>query len=318
MKSFCDIIDLTLMSFKSNVFEEQMQMQGGIRLDFTFITPDTEKELKAQLSDRGSFLMAGGTDLLVKVRIGKIKPRKVISTLKVSTLHFLEDKTDELVIGATITHSELMKFKPLTRDFPILHDAIFTIGSAQIRNRGTLVGNIVNASPAGDGLLALYLLNAKVEFSDGSIIPIEEFVIGPGQTTLPAGEYVRAIHIPKDKWDIHYFEKVGQRNSMTISVASVGWLIKCKNGVMFSSERGGRTIEEFRIAYGSVAPTVLRLRDVEEFAKGKHIDEEFVHSISEMVKKDVHPIDDVRGSAEYRKTLCANLVYRMIEEEVKC
>lgn len=277
-------------------------------MDFAFVAPDTEGELKTQLSEPGSFLMTGGTDLLVKVRIGKIKPKKVVSTLRIPSLHFLENKVDELVIGATITYSELVDFKPLVRDFPLLYDAIYTVGSPQIRNRGTLVGNAVNASPAGDGLLALYLLNGKMEISDGSVIPIEKFVIGPGQTVLPNGEYVRAIHIPKYNWDIHYFEKVGQRNSMTISIASVGWLIRCKN----------KMVEEFRIAYGSVAPTILRLKDVEKFAEGKHIDETFVHSISEMVKERVHPIDDVRGSASYRRTLCANLVYRMIEEGVEC
>jgi len=277
-------------------------------LSFTFVAPDTEKELKAQLSEAGSFLMTGGTDLLVKVRIGKIKPQKIVSTLKVPTLHFLENKVDELVVGATISYSELLDFKPLKKDLPILYDAIFTVGSPQIRNRGTLTGNVVNASPAGDGLLVLYLLNATVEISDGSVIPIEKFVIGPGKTILPEREYVRAIHIPKYNWNVHYFEKVGQRNSMTISVASVGWLIRCRNGV----------IEKFRIAYGSVAPTVLRLKEIERFAEGKTIDENFVHTVSEMVKKSVKPIDDVRGSAKYRKTLCANLVYRMIERRTKC
>ncbi len=277
-------------------------------MDFVFMIPNTEEELKTQLSEPGSFLMTGGTDLLVKVRIGKIKPKRVVSTIRIPTLHFLKDKIDEIVIGATITYSELMDFKPLIKNFPLLYDAIYTVGSPQIRNRGTLVGNVVNASPAGDGLLALYLLNAKIEISDGSVVPVEEFVTGPGQTALPSGEYVRAIHIPKYDWSVHYFEKVGQRNSMTISIASVGWLIRCKN----------RIIDEFRIAYGSVAPTVLRLRDVEEFAKGKHIDEDFTHSISKMVEERVHPIDDVRGSAKYRKILCANLVYRMIEEGTKC
>jgi len=166
----------------------------------------------------------------------------------------------------------------------------------------------MNASPAGDGLLALYLLDAKLEISNGDIIDVDEFVTGPGQTVLPKGEYVKSIHVPKFKWDHHYFEKVGQRNSMTISIVSVGWLIKCGNG----------NIDDFRLAFGSVAPTILRLKDVEEFTKGKKIDEELVRSLSTMVKERVTPIGDVRGSAQYRKKLCSNLMYRMIEEEFKC
>lgn len=277
-------------------------------MNFTFVAPNDEEKLKRELSKPGTFPMAGGTDLLVKIRTGKIKPSRIVSMLRIQSLHILEMRSNELVIGANVTYSELMDFEPLKRNFPLLYDAIYTVGSPQIRNRGTLVGNIVNASPAGDGLLALYLLDARVELSNGDILPVEEFVTGPGRTALPAGEYIRAIHIPGSNWDIHYFEKVGQRNAVTISIASVGWLVRCRSGV----------IDEFRIAFGSVAPTVLRLRDVEDHARGKHIDEEFVRSLSDMVKERVKPIDDIRGSAEYRRRLCANLVYRMIEKEMKC
>ena len=277
-------------------------------MSYSFVAPKTEKELKRAISIPESFIMSGGTDLLVKIRIGKVNPQKVVSTSKISTLHFIDDNDDELVIGSTITHTELLEYEPLKEEFPILFDAIYTIGSPQIRNRGTLVGNVMNASPAGDGLLALYLLDAQVEISNGDIIDVDEFVIGPGRTILPKGEYVKSIHIPKFKWDHHYFEKVGQRNSMTISIASIGWLMKCGNGA----------IKNFRLAFGSVAPTILRLKDVEEFAKGKKVDEKFVRSLSTAVKERVSPIDDVRGSAQYRKRLCSNLVYRMIEEGIEC
>ena len=277
-------------------------------MSYTFVAPKTEEELKREISAPESFIMSGGTDLLVKIRIGKVNPQKIVSTSKIPTLHFVDDNDDEIVIGSTVTHAELLDYKPLKEEFPILFDAIFTIGSPQIRNRGTLVGNVMNASPAGDGLLALYLLGAQVEISSGNIIDVDEFVKGPGRTILPKGEYVKSIHIPKFKWDHHYFEKVGQRNSMTISIASIGWLIKCGSGA----------IENFRLAFGSVAPTVLRLKDVEEFAKGKRIDEKFVRSLSAMVRERVTPIDDVRGSAQYRKKLCSNLVYRMIEGGIEC
>ncbi len=277
-------------------------------MSYSFISPRDEKELKEEISAPGSFTMSGGTDLLVKIRMGKISPQKIVSTSKISTLHFIDENDDEIVIGSTITHAELLEYKPLREAFPVLFDAIYTIGSPQIRNRGTLVGNVMNASPAGDGLLALYLLDAKIEISNGDAVNIDEFVVSPGRTILPKGEYVKSIHIPKSKWDHHYFEKVGQRNSMTISIVSIGWLIKC----------GSEAIENLRIAFGSVAPTILRLKDVEKFSKGKKIDEKFVHVVSDMVKERVNPIDDVRGSAQYRKKLCSNLMYRMVEEGIKC
>ncbi len=277
-------------------------------MDYTFVSPKTEEELVKELNDENTYLMSGGTDLLVKIRIGKVKPKKIVSLSKIPTLHFINETDDELIVGATVTHTDLLEHSPLKEEFPILFDAISTIGSPQIRNRGTLVGNVVNASPAGDSLLALYLLEAKIELSDGKIVKIEDFITGPSKTILSSNQYVRAIHIPKSKWDIHYFEKVGQRNAMTISVVSVGWLIKCE----------GDSVKEMRMAFGSVAPTVIRLRDVEEFAKGKKITKEFVDEISKMVKEDVKPIDDVRASASYRKRLSSNIVYRMIEEGIKC
>ncbi len=283
-------------------------MRGGFELDYTFVAPQSEERLIEELKDEDTYIMSGGTDLLVKIRIGKIKPKKIVSISKIPTLHFIEEKDDELVVGASITHSELLEYAPLKREFPILFDAIYTVGSPQIRNRGTLVGNVTNASPAGDGLLALYLLDAKVEISNGKLVKIEDFITGPSKTILKKGEYVRAIHIPKDKWDIHYFEKIGQRNAMTISIVSVGWLIKCN----------GEVVKEMRMAFGSVAPTVIRLKDVEEFAKEKKIDKTFVDKISRMIEKDVKPIDDVRASASYRKKVSSNIVYRMIEEGIKC
>lgn len=274
-----------------------------IRVDFEFTAPVTEEELKMQLSGEGSVLMGGGTDLLVKRRIGRVKPERIVSTLGIPSLHRLDFDGRKLVVGANVTHSELLGFGPLKERFPILYDAVYTIGSPQIRNRGTLVGNIVNASPAGDGLLAAYVLGAEVELSDGSVLPVEKFVTGPGKTALRRGRYVRSVILRDEGWDLHRFEKVGQRNAMTISVASVGWVVRMN----------GEAVEEMRLAFGSVAPTVLRMREIEEFSKGRKIDGAFVEAISKKVFDSVNPINDVRGSALYRKRLCRNLVYRFIE-----
>ncbi len=277
-------------------------------MDFTFVAPRSEKEVEEELKADGAYPMSGGTDLLVKIRIGKVKPSKIVSLSKVEALHFIREKNDEIAVGATVTHAELLDDLSIKKNFPLLYDALYTIGSPQIRNRGTLVGNVVNASPAGDGLLALYLLDASVELSNGEELKIEEFVTGPSKTVLKRGEYVKAIHIPKQKWDVHYFEKIGQRNAMTISTVSVGWLINCENG----------RVSDVRMAFGSVAPTVLRMKKVEKFMKGKKVNRELVDEISKMVGRTVKPIDDVRGSADYRRRLSSNIVYRMIEEGIRC
>ncbi len=265
-----------------------------------FVMPKNEREFRDEVYDEKSVIMAGGTDLIVKMRIGKINPSKIVSTLKVPTFHALGFDGKELIIGANVTYSELLDFEPVKKEFPILYDAIYSIGSPQIRNRATLVGNLINASPAGDGLLALYLLDAKVEISNGKRYSVGDFVRGPGQTILEHKEYVKSIIIEKEEWTHRYFEKVGQRNSMTISIASVGSLFRIENGI----------VKEMRIAFGSVGPTVLRMHEIEEFVRDKRLDEDLIREISMMAYGGVKPIDDVRGSAEYRRRLCRNLVYR--------
>ncbi|BBJ28874.1 FAD binding domain-containing protein [Athalassotoga saccharophila] len=265
-----------------------------------FVMPKNEREFRDEIYDEKSMIMAGGTDLLVKMRIGKINPSKIVSTLRVPTFHALGFDGKELIIGANVTYSELLDFEPVKKAFPILYDAIYSIGSPQIRNRATLVGNLINASPAGDGLLALYLLDAKVEVSNGKRYSVGEFVRGPGQTILDHKEYVKSIIIEKEEWTHRYFEKVGQRNSMTISIASIGSLFKIEDGI----------VKEMRIAFGSVGPTVLRMHEIEEFTRDKKLDEDLIREISMMAYSGVKPIDDVRGSAEYRRRLCRNLIYR--------
>ncbi len=268
-----------------------------------FVIPKSERELKNEFSDDKCVLMAGGTDLLVKMRLGRIKPEKIISTLKIPTLHALGFDGDRITIGANVTYSELLDFKPIKEEFPILYDAILTVGSPQIRNRATLVGNIVNASPAGDGLLALYLLDASVELSDGKSYAISDFITGPGKIMLDQRQYVKNVFIQKSEWTHRYFEKVGQRTSMTISIASMGILLRLD----------GKRIDDMRLAFGSVGPTVLRMYEVETFAKGKDLNEKLLDEMSSMVFEKVKPIDDVRGSADYRRRLCRNLIYRMTE-----
>ncbi|MCL4407240.1 MAG: FAD binding domain-containing protein [Thermotogae bacterium] len=272
-------------------------------MNFKFVVPKNEKDLIKEFSDDRCALMAGGTDLLVKMRLGKIKPEKIISTIKVPTLHTLGFDGEKLTIGANVTYSELLDFKPIKAEFPILYDALLTVGSPQIRNRATLAGNIMNASPAGDGLLALYLSDALVEISDGEVQAISDFITGPGSTTIGRRRYLKNIFVSKNDWTYRYFEKVGQRTSMTISIASIGVLLKLS----------GKRIDEMRLAFGSVGPTVLRMREIETFAKGKTLNEKLLSEISSLVFERVKPIDDVRGSADYRKRLCRNLVHRLDE-----
>ncbi|NCU33278.1 MAG: xanthine dehydrogenase family protein subunit M, partial [Candidatus Moranbacteria bacterium] len=179
--------------------------------------------------------------------------------------------------------------------------------STQIRNRGTLAGNVVNASPAGDGILALYLLDAVLEIvkKDNSHknIRIIDFIKGPGRTSLTVGEFVRSIKIPYMGRNYRsVFRKIGQRKAMAISIASMGLLI----------EKKGKMISDVKIAFGSVAPTVLRITEMEQEAFGRELNTETAEMFSEIVYRSVTPIDDVRASADYRRKVCRNLVKELI------
>ena len=258
-------------------------------MTFKLMIPNTEGELQQELMDDEARILAGGTDLMVQMRSGKVSPTRVVSIKKLERLKEIYDLGERIRIGAAVTYSELQKSRILQEKSPILLKAIRQIGSVQIRNRGTAVGNIANASPAGDAVLAMVLSEATVEIMGPKgerHESIESFIIGPGRTTLSTGEYIRAVVIEKtDDWQ-SLFIKVGQRNAMCISVASIGVLRKGK---------------EVRLAFGSVAPVVVRAHKAERFFTREGIDGTKLGEFVERCVESISPIDDVRASSWYRR-----------------
>ena len=244
---------------------------------------------------------------MVRRRIGKIdESSDFISLDKIKDLNSITEEKDGIRIFCRATHSDILDSLVIKNNFPILIDAVSEIGSTQIRNRGSLVGNVVNASPAGDGILALFLLDAILEIvnSEGDVknIKVEDFITGPGKTMLQSNEYVRSVKIPFLNREYHQmFRKIGQRKAMAISIASMGLLIETR----------GDKISDLRIAFGSVAPKVLRLYKAEKEAFGRNLDLNTVRYLSNIVFEEVSPIDDIRSSAEYRRKVCRNLVLEL-------
>ncbi|MGB9758110.1 MAG: FAD binding domain-containing protein [Candidatus Bipolaricaulaceae bacterium] len=250
--------------------------------------------------------MAGGTDLLVSIRKGTEKPELLVYVGELPELRFLREEEEGLEVGAALTHAELLSH-PATERLPILREVLRTIGSPAIRAMGTLGGNLVTASPAGDGLLALYLLEARVRLVDDAgerELPIQEFVVGPRRTALKPGELVRSLFLPYPEGNPRsFFRKVGRRRALVIAVASLGALVWVED----------RRVKRARLALGSVAPTILRPREVEEALVGRPIAPEAWEDLVPKLSAATQPISDLRASAEYRRKVAGRLLLALAE-----
>ncbi len=269
---------------------------------FNVVAPENLQIAIDILSGENTKVIAGGTDLMVRVRQGMFKPDVMVDITRIHSLKGIKKTDKHIEIGATTTHSDILK-NPDTP--PLLKEAVSKIGSPQIRNLGTIGGNIVNASPAGDTLVPLYLYEATVEITGKGTkeLPIEEFIGGPGKTVLKQGEILSNIRIPILKGYKHIFHKVGERDAMAISVVSMGILYKTD----------GDILQDIRVAFGSVYPTVIRIKEVEELLRNQRISKDILIEASKIIEKSVKPISDVRATAMYRKKVAGRLIFRLLE-----
>ena len=265
--------------------------------------PASLAELWPLLAD-GARPMAGGTDLLVAAR--RHGPYDVALLEGIPGLDGIGIGNDHVRLGAMATHAELARHPLVRRRLPVLAQALAVLGSPLVRNMGTLGGNIVTASPAGDTLPPLYVLNAQVEVSSQEgvrLAPIGELLLGPGRTTLAPGHLITAVHIPlPPQGCLHHFEKVGRRDALAIAVASLAAIIALD---------GDGLVAEARIAVGSVAPTVVRCHEAQACLLGRRLDREALAEAGAAVRRAVHPVDDLRATAAYRRKVAGNLLLRM-------
>jgi CO/xanthine dehydrogenase FAD-binding subunit len=273
-----------------------------------YVRVGTEDDLLDALRKDGARLLSGGTDLIVKMRSGLVRPKSLVDPAAVPELHGIETAGRALRIGAATPLGEILASREVRERAPLLSDVLRVLGCVQIRNRGTLGGNLANASPAADSAIPLLLYEANLEVvgeGGARVVPIDGFFLGPGRTVLERGEYIRAVHIPAARQDwIPFFQKVGRRRALTIAIASVGGL------AAVSRETGA----EVRLAAGSVAPVPLRLRSAEEWLAGRPLDEETVQHAGTLASEEVSPIDDVRATARYRREVTGNLVARFLRQ----
>lgn len=271
------------------------------------LIPKTIEELLPNIDNKNRRITAGCTDIIVALKNNKLKYKPAIDINNVKEIKRIYESDGKVYIGGNVNLSEIIESPLIKYDFKILADALETIGSPQIRNSATLAGNIQNASPSGDGILALILLEASLilkSMNGERKIEVKDFILGVGKTNLKNDEFIEYIVLDKKSSDYKaYFEKIGLRSAMVISVASMGLLYKIENYV----------ISDIKIAFGAVAPKVIRVFEAEEYLKGKKIEEKYLEEAGEIMGKAICPIDDLRASAEYRKAVCKNLIFRLLE-----
>ena len=272
--------------------------------EFEYLKPDSIKETILVLSQYGekAQILNGGTDLIVEMRDKIIQPEYLVDIKAIPQLNRITyNKQDGLNIGATVTLNEISNSKVVQTHYPILVKACKTVGSYQVRNRATLVGNICNASPAADTAPPLLVLEAKVNITGPTgekIVPINQFFTGVKKNILKKGEIVTSITIPpiKEKW-VGVYLKQGRKKE--VDLATVGVAVVCIR-------------DEVRIALGAVAPVPVRAFKTEELLKGKTIDESLLEKAGRSALTEVSPISDIRSSQEYREEIIKVLVRRAI------
>ncbi len=285
--------------------------------DVSVLRPKNIEELDQILLRNGAqwTFVAGGTDLLVRKQSWR-QTTHIIDLTGVPELHSrIETDNRRVRIGAAVPYSAVINHPFIKEHFPILCQACSQIGSIQIQNRGTIGGNIANASPAGDTLPVLAVLDADILIGpqkNGKFerLKINEIMKGPGQTGLQTNQYIAYIEIPvlEAKNQFWGFRKIGQRAAIAISklsLAVLGW---------FEEDR---KIREIRIATGSVAPVISRHEKTEKILAGQFLSEELIEQAAKTIKQEIDPISDVRSTRPYRLEITANVLRDVLYELLK-
>ena len=251
--------------------------------------------------------IAGGTDVIVKIKDRQIRPEVLISLKGIPGLDRVTYEKGEVRIGALATHRALECSVVIQKHFPMLTDAVGNIGSIQIRNVATIGGNIVNAVPSADGATPLIALGAKIclaGLKGERTMELEEFFTGPGRTVLQQEEILSDIIIPRPlPRSGGAYWKHTRRAAMELPILGVS--------VLFSLAEDMRTCVEARIVLGVMAPTPMRAKKAEAVLKGKEISSHILEKAGKVAASESHPRDTARGEAWYRREMVEVLIPRV-------
>ena len=269
-------------------------------------TPGTAKEAAGLLAgEKGAaFLLAGGTDLLVNLKMGVVEPDLLVDIKRIPNIDKIQTTPKGFVIGAAVSGAEITEHKGLAKAWPGLVEAANLIGSDQIQGRATLAGNLCNASPAADSVPALIAAGAKAVIvgpQKKRTVAVEKVVNGPGRTTLEKGEVIEAITLPKPeaKSGDAYLRFI-PRTEMDIAVVGVAIQLKLERGL----------VKKARVVLGAVAPTAIIVPAAAKALIGTKLDEPALEKLAAACSAACKPIDDKRGTIEYRVRIAGVLAKR--------
>ena len=277
---------------------------------FDYLRPKDVNEALGKLREGEVWPLAGGTNLLVNIRAGTIQPRVVLDIGLLQELRGLTYEKGLIEIGPCLTMTELANSPLIGSKAPLLGQSALSVGGPQIRNRATLGGNIVSASPAADTVIALVSLGATVVFQSARGIRkvfLEDLFAGPGQTKREKDELLTQIFFKAPSSNERgFFYKLGRRNALAVAVVNLGILAKL--------DETTRKWESVRIVLGSVASTVMRAKRAEALLSNQLVDENLIREAAKTAASECSPISDIRSSADYRRSMVEGLVEKGLTE----
>ncbi len=276
--------------------------------DYLFATSPEEASAAAARLGAAARIVAGGTDLSVAMRNGQNEVTTLVDVSRIPSLQKIEEQGDEIWIGAAVSYARIIESPLLREKTPLLVQAAQEVGSVQIRNLGTLGGNLATASPAGDGIPALMSLGAEVVLAGRRgrrRVPITEFFTWVRQTVMGKDEIIEAVLVsPQPQSSVGVFMKHGLRRAHAISVVNAALLLDIQDGM----------VADARISLGAVAPTVFRATEAERALVGHSLTPSRMEKAADLAMAASRPIDDIRGTADYRRHMVGVLVRRGLEK----
>lgn len=282
---------------------------------FDYDAPESLEDAIALLSQEPSASrpLAGGTDLIDQMRVGRFRPDRIVDVKKISELNVLEMDEQGLRLGAAVPCRRILADPAIVENYTALADSCRILGGIQIQSRASIGGNLCNSGPAADSTPSLIALHATCVVAGPNgrrDIPVESFCLGPGKNALQAGELLVEMRLPPVS--LHsgsHYRRLIPRNEMDIAVVGVGVAVRLnESGDQFLSAR---------IALSAVAPTPLFAREISDSLAGEQVNEEVIRRAAQACGEIVQPIDDMRGTIAYRQHVTSVLVRRVLESAVK-
>ena len=257
-------------------------------------------------------LIAGGTDLLVKLHKGKAQFDHLVDIHDIAELNFITQNGEgDIVIGPLACFAQVAESALISKHIPVLAEAILTIGGPQVRNMATIGGNLCNGVPSADSATPLMALNANVTIEGGNgsrQMPLESFFLGPSRVALEQHEILTAITVTHDNFADYFghFHKYAMRDAMDISTIGCSAVCKIKDD----------TLQDLRLAFGVAAPVPIRCKETEDKVRGRKITPKLLDDIAKTVSADVRPRTSWRAAKEFRLQIIATLAHRVVEQAI--